>query len=175
MTGRQHFWRYYDLIKRQIVDNCFEIMQLIACGPETPRYPPPYEEINIFEVQELVIESILRSSEHQQAVTAAPKIVSEEQIAISEILSKYVNHPGVSRDEIRGLRKFLKQPLEGVYITKIRQVLQEFQTTDEFDKLLVVILEIRSNKGEANTGESKIHQIIGRDSLRLMCYEYICA
>jgi hypothetical protein len=37
--GSYHYWRYYDLRRREITDNRYQIMQLIACGPETPRFP----------------------------------------------------------------------------------------------------------------------------------------
>jgi superfamily II DNA or RNA helicase len=40
-SGRAHFWRYYDLDTRKIVDNRYHIMQMIACSPDTPRFPPP--------------------------------------------------------------------------------------------------------------------------------------
>jgi hypothetical protein len=33
------------LLRREIIDNRYQIMQLIACGPETPRHPPPYAEL----------------------------------------------------------------------------------------------------------------------------------
>jgi hypothetical protein len=34
-------------------------MQMIACGPETQRFPPPYHEVDVFEIQDRVIESIM--------------------------------------------------------------------------------------------------------------------
>ncbi|MHB8624979.1 MAG: helicase-related protein [Aggregatilineales bacterium] len=57
--GRQHFWRYYDLDRREITDNRYQIMQIIAAGPETLRFSPPYAEVNIFDIQEKVLENIL--------------------------------------------------------------------------------------------------------------------
>ena len=51
-NGRHHFWRYYDVARREIIDNRYQIMQIIACGPETPRFPPPYDEIDVFDLQE---------------------------------------------------------------------------------------------------------------------------
>ena len=58
-SGRAHFWRYYDLETRRIIDNRYHIMQIIACSPDTPRFPPPYQEVDVFEIQDKVIESIL--------------------------------------------------------------------------------------------------------------------
>ena len=60
----------------QILDNRYQIMQLIACGPETPRYPPPYAEVDIFEVQEKVIDSIVADFAQQQAASIVDKPVS---------------------------------------------------------------------------------------------------
>jgi superfamily II DNA/RNA helicase len=66
-SGRAHFWRYYDLDTRKIVDNRYHIMQMIACSPDTPRFPPPYREVNVFEIQDKVIASILGDVEQQEA------------------------------------------------------------------------------------------------------------
>jgi superfamily II DNA or RNA helicase len=76
-SGRAHFWRYYDLQTRKIVDNRYHIMQMIACSPDTPRVPPPYHEIDVFEIQDKVIESILRDVEQQEAVAIVHKPVAE--------------------------------------------------------------------------------------------------
>ena len=50
----------------------------IVCGPETPRYPPPYDEVDIYDLQERVIADILGDIEQQQAAALVAKPVAEE-------------------------------------------------------------------------------------------------
>jgi hypothetical protein len=77
-SGRAHFWRYYDLEARKIIDNRYHIMQIIACSPDTPRFPPPYQEVDVFEIQNKIIESILGDVAQQEAAAIVNKPVSEE-------------------------------------------------------------------------------------------------
>ena len=56
----------------QVSDNRYWIANLIQCRPETPRYVPA-EGVDIFEILERVMDEIVRSSQEQQAIEAAPK------------------------------------------------------------------------------------------------------
>jgi SNF2 family DNA or RNA helicase len=172
--GRQHFWRYYDFERREITDNRYQIMQIIACGPETPRFPPPYTEVNIYDVQEQVIENILQSVSYQQAVAVAPKVVSQEQLTVAELLREYVDYPETNRDEIREMRKFLKQPLPGVYVKRLRGSLQDFKVSKHVLDLLAVVRELQQAFGTVEPVE-KPQQRLSREDLHLICYEYVCS
>ena len=57
--GRQHFWRYYDLHEKRVLDNRYLIANLIACAEDTPRV---VGDADVFEIQEKVIEHILAQS-----------------------------------------------------------------------------------------------------------------
>jgi superfamily II DNA/RNA helicase len=107
-SGRAHFWRYYDLETRKISDNRYHIMQIIACSPETPRFPPPYYEVDVFEIQDKVIESIMGDVEQQEAAAIVNSPVAEEQALVAQVLQGHLNHPGMDRQELRELRKFLR-------------------------------------------------------------------
>ncbi len=170
--GRQHFWRYYDLARREMIDNRYQIMQIIACGPETPRFPPPYGEIDVYSVQERVIEHILQSVRQQQAVAAGPKLVSQEQLTVAEMLRENANHPATSREEIREMRRFLKQPLPGVYTKRLRSSLQAFTTSQNVLDVLAVVRELQQAYGVVEE-PVKPQQILSRDALHLVCYEYV--
>jgi hypothetical protein len=58
-------------------------MQIIACRPDTPRFPPPYHEVDVFEIQDKVIESILGEVAQQEAAAIVNKPVAEEQTLVS--------------------------------------------------------------------------------------------
>lgn len=172
-AGRQHFWRYYDLNTRKITDNRFEIMQLIAATSETPRFPPPYNEVDIFAVQDAIIASITQSSTHQVALQSVPKIVSPEQITLSELLASNLSHPATSRDEVLTLRKSFQQPLEGVYVSEIRSALQDYAQTKVFEGLLAVARHIYAQRGIVTPSSTPEGDIVRAEDLRLICYEYV--
>ena len=99
-SGRAHFWRYYDLGTRKMVDNRYHIMQMIACSPDTPRFPPPYREVNVFEIQDKVIGSIMSAVEQQHAVAMVNGPVAEGQALVAQVLRGHLNHPEMDRGEL---------------------------------------------------------------------------
>jgi SNF2 family DNA or RNA helicase len=175
-SGRAHFWRYYDLETRKIIDNRYQIMQIIACSPDTPRFPPPYQEVDVFAVQEKIIESILGDVEQQEAAAIVNKPVAEEQTLVSQVLQGYLNNPEYDRKELRELRKFLKQPLVGASVQQLRKALQSFSTTSEVTPLIEAVRELYQHQAELvsnGSGDKKPVNRIKREDLCLMCYEYI--
>jgi SNF2 family DNA or RNA helicase len=174
-NGRYHFWRYYDVHRREIIDNRYQIMQIIACGPETPRFPPAYDEINVFELQEKVIADILGEVEQQQAAEIVTKPVAEEQAIVSQILRQQLHNPAYDRAEIRDLRKFLKQPLVGASVQKLREAMKVYSTANEFEPLLEAVRELNQQQGQVEVEEPRQRsRRLTRDDLHLVCYEYIC-
>ncbi|MBN1311381.1 MAG: helicase, partial [Anaerolineae bacterium] len=173
--GRQHFWRYYDLVRREILDNRYHIMQLIACGPETPRFPPPYTEVDIYDVQEQVIDDILANIEYRQAVSTATKSVSDEQTTAITILGDYANHPDFDRNEIRSLRKFLGQPFVGAHIRRLRNALKDYGASSNPEPLLETLRELYAQTGlDVDVAqELRAYKSVQREDLHLVCYEYI--
>ncbi|MCB9122347.1 MAG: helicase [Caldilineaceae bacterium] len=175
-SGRLHFWRYYDAFRREIVDNRYQIMQLIACGPETPRYPPPYEDLDVFDLQEKVIDGILKDFTHQQAATIVNKPVAEEQNIASGILLEQSHNPVTDRNEIKELRRFLKQPMVGASIQKLRTGLKEYSARSDIAALLDTIRALHADQEfVAESPERPQRIIITRPDLHLVCYEYISA
>jgi superfamily II DNA or RNA helicase len=176
--GRAHFWRYYDLETRKIIDNRYHIMQLIACSPETPRYPPPYHEVDVFEIQDKVIESILGDVEQQEVAAIVNKPVAEEQTLASQVLQGHLNHPDFDRRELRELRKFLRQPLVGASVQQLRQGLQTYSSTNDVQGLIATVRELYQHQGVASSrgsGDKKPVSSIRREELTLICYEYVYA
>lgn len=174
-NGRYHFWRYYDVDRREIIDNRYHIMQIIACGPETPRFPPPYDEINVFELQEKVIADILGEVEQQQAAEIMTKPVAEEQAIVSQILRQQLHNPAYDRQEIRDLRRFLKQPLVGASVQQLREATKTYSATNELAPLMDILRALYEQQGPANVDDSRPRgQRLTREDLHLVCFEYIC-
>ncbi len=177
-SGRAHFWRYYDLETRKISDNRYQIMQIIACSPDTPRLPPPYQEVDVFEIQEKIIASILGDVEQQEVAVLVNKPVAEEQTLTSQVLQSQLNNPRVDRSELRDLRKFLKQPLVGAAVQQLRKALQLYSSTNEAHGLIETVRELRKMHGEpppTAAAEKKPGVRIAREDLKLMCYEYVAS
>ena len=175
--GSSHFWRYYDFQRREIIDNRYQIMQLIACAPETPRFPPPYDEVDIYDLQERVLQNILGDVEQQQAAAIVSKPVAEEQNIASHILREHLSNPALDRAEIRDLRKFLKQPLVGASVQTLRQALKTYTTTSDVAPLIATIRESVAQYGSAreDTSADRRTPRLVREDLHLICYEYIWA
>lgn len=174
--GTSHFWRYYDLQRREMIDNRYQIVQLIACAPETPRYPPPYDAIDIYDVQERVLRDIVGQAEEQQGAALVAKPVAEEQMTASHILREHLNDPALNRDEVRELRKFLKEPLVGASVQVLRRALKSFTATSDVLPLLTIVREIARQQSVMREGAPSYAATRGlrREDLHLVCYEYIC-
>lgn len=174
--GRSHFWRYYDLGRRQIIDNRYHIMQIIACGSETPRFPPPYDEVDVYEIQDKVISSILEDVSQQQAVTAVDKPISEEQNVVRQILREHFHEPEPDRKELQTLRDFLKQPLVGASVRELRDSLRDYRADSDIQGLLNLVRKLYAEQGTDIPDEAeRPQQILTREDLHLVCFEYIYA
>ena len=173
--GSHHFWRYYDLKRREIIDNRYQIMQLIACGPETPRFPPPYDEVDIFDIQEKIIDDILGDIEQQRAASVVSKPVTDEQVVVAQIIAKNLSHPDYDRQELRELRKFLRQPLVGASVKRLREALKQYKSSNDFRPLVETVRTLKEEQGVMESGAKPVGPKIDRKDLRLICYEYITA
>jgi hypothetical protein len=175
-SGGAHFWRYYDLETRKIIDNRYHIMQIIACSPDTLRFPPPYQEVDVFAIQNKIIESILGDVEQQEAVAVVNKPVSEEQTLVSHALQGHLNNPEFDRKELRELRQFLKQPLVGASIQQLRKALQTYSSTNDVHVLIETVRLLYQHQGAVasyGAGGKKPVSSIKRENLELICYEYV--
>jgi SNF2 family DNA or RNA helicase len=173
--GHSHFWRYLDFASDKVIDNRYQIMQLIACGPATPRFPPPYHEANVFDAQERVITSILADVEQQDAAVLVAKPVDEQQNIVSQILQEHLNHPDFERKELRELRKFLKQPLVGASVLLLRKSVQNYSSSGDLHSLVQVLRDLYEQQGgySEDSADVKRGYRIKREDLRLMCFEYV--
>jgi superfamily II DNA or RNA helicase len=177
-SGHTHFWRYYDLDTRKMVDNRYHIMQMIACSPDTPRFPPPYREVNVFEIQDKVIESIMGDVEQQQAAAIVNGPVAEEQALVAQVLQGHLNHPEMDRGELRELRKFLRQPLVGASVQQLRKAIRGYSSTNDVRALIETVRALYQHQGalsSLNSPDEKPASKITREDLKLVCYEYISA
>jgi superfamily II DNA or RNA helicase/HKD family nuclease len=173
-TQKQHFWRYIDLSQHlfggAIEENRYRITSLIQCQPDTPRVVPPEGEVDIFALQEQVIESILQSSVEQVAVEEAPKILDPIQQTIATALRAYLNSPQVNRKELIATIQRVVEPQPGVYIKALRKAYENFQATRQLSVLLDALKELGT---QTAAPETEVRHPIQREHLRLICFEYV--
>lgn len=172
-TAKQHFWRYIDLREDTIVDNRYVIANLIACSPETPRAVEPDSWSRVFELQERAVESILRSAEQQVAMQAAPKVLDPVQQTIATILQQSLNRADVDRaDAIESVR-FLSRPVMKPQVRRLREMLREFQSSQDVQHLLHSVKEIRADIGVNGPTSISGSQRVQREDLRLICFDFL--
>ncbi len=171
-----HFWEYADLKSDGVIDNRHFIANLIACNRETLRVVDPDMFARVFDLQERAIEKVLQSSQQQSALEAAPRAVEPIQQTVVTLLQGYLNHPDISRPRIIEAIKFLNQPMWRTQIAELRSAHREFQRDGNVNRLLETVEEIRTRFGEQSKVQapSSAMSAIGRDDLRLICFDLVC-
>ncbi|HLL78092.1 MAG TPA: DEAD/DEAH box helicase, partial [Ktedonobacteraceae bacterium] len=176
-AARQHFWRYIELDEHKragrIEENRYVITHLVQCQPDTPRVVPYESEVDIFALQEKVIDSIVQSSVEQVAVEEAPKQLDPIQQTIATVLGGYINSPAVQRGEVIAAIQKLRQPLPGVYIKELRRAYDAFAAGGQIDTLLSAVQRIGQQQEPpvSSNGESK--SPVKREDLKLVCFDYV--
>ena len=168
-TGRQHFWHYYDLQDQRVLDNRYLIANLIACSPDTSRI---VGDIDVFAIQERVIEHILAQAQEQRATTEAPRVLDPIQQTVTTVLRGYLNHPEVDRQSVRRLMQLLAAPMVGVHVRSLRRAYQDFARHQDVMQLIEIIRSLPAAEA-APTSENERNQSLRREDLHLVCFDFV--
>jgi len=172
----QHFWRYADLREDRILDNRQVIATYIACQKETQRVVDPLLWSRVFELQERVIEDILRSVREQASLEIAPRMVDPVQQSVAAAVQGYLNHPDVSRSRAVAALRFLREPMVGVAVKELKAAFLLFRKKPDVDKLLGAIEALRERNGGALAPEAEQPEKprpLTREQLRLICFDLV--
>ena len=177
-AGRKlHFWRYADLKNESILDNRYLVANLIASERDTPRVVDPEILGSIFDLQERVIEDILKSVQAQRAMEVAPRSTDPIQQTIATLLQNYLNHPDVNRREAIELIRTLNQPMFNVQLSALRKGYKAFQGHKDVKQLLSDLAELQPSTANANgTPDSSANltpRNLRRNDLRLICVDVV--
>ena len=177
--GKLNFWKFIDWKDQSIIDNRYILANLIACDRDTPRVVDPEMFRVVFDLQEKVIDDILRSFEQQQAARVAPRSVDPIQQTVATVLQGYLSHPEVDRKQAIEAVRFLSQPMLAVQIRTLRQAYREFQRNSEIGALLGAVLELKDRFGANGDapqppGEQRVRRLKRKD-LRLICFDFVSA
>ena len=175
--GIHHFWKYFDLKDQRIIDNRYIVANTIACDRDTPRVVDPEMFRSVFDLQEEVIEEIIRSFQEQRALESAPRSVDPIQQTVATVLQGYLNHPDVDRRHAIETIRFLNQPMLAIQVRDLRSAYKEFQREGNIEILLTTIDDLRNKFGAQQTasGNGKPGPLdkINREDLRLICFDLV--
>jgi SNF2 family DNA or RNA helicase len=171
--GKQHFWRYYDLIRNDIVDNRYRVAQLIACQPDTSRVTADYDA---FTIQELVVAHILAAYREQEALKVAPARLDPLQTTVATALQTLLSSPQVKRDDVIAAIGFVSGPMLGVQIRDLRRLHRAYLRAMDAKSFVDGILEMIQRYGRKDPAEAaKPALALRKGDLHLICFMHICS
>jgi len=169
--ARQHFWKYYDMESKGIIDNRYIIANLISCSRDTPRV---VEDVPIFEIQEKIIADILSGHEEQLGQELVPKTVDPFQQTVATTLQSFVNHPDLNRQKVLEALAYLSAPLPDSQVKALRKVYRQNNAANNPTVLLEAVLELAQRFGIAAVREDASGlQRLTREDLRLICFDVV--
>jgi hypothetical protein len=172
LSGKLHFWRYYDLVDRRIIDNRFIIANLIACERDTARVIGDYD---VFDLQEKILDSILRGYQEQLALEEAPKTVDPLQQTVATTIQGYMNRPEVKRQDALAAIRFLSRPAASVVVKELRAAYRRFQGNGDSPQLVAAVLNLVELYGRDIQPQAKPARVLRREDLRLICFDHLCS
>ncbi|MBI2911746.1 MAG: hypothetical protein HYY05_06355 [Chloroflexi bacterium] len=130
-------------------------------------------EVDVFAVQEKVIEDILGSVREQQAVEAAPKVLDPLQQTVITLLRGYLNSPAVKRSDLREVMQRLHQPMTHTALRELRGAYERFERDQDIHELVgfAGTLSPPGNDGNKNCGERPAS--LAREDLHLVCFDLV--
>jgi len=171
--GSEHFWKYYDLNTKQIIDNRYVIANLISCQSDTPRVVGDYD---IFRLQEEIIADILKSVTEQQALEAAPKTLDPFQQTVATTLQNHLGHPDVERKSVVAAIAFVNRPMLNVQLRELRRLFGSFQKEQDIEALVHGLNAMSAKYGaEKESAGVEARQQIKRKDLQLVCFDHLCS
>lgn len=168
--GHRHFWRYYDLNGKRILDNRFLITNLIACSPDTPRV---IGDVNVFEIQEKVLDDILRSVQEQEAIEAAPKVLDPTQQTVITLLRGYLSSPAAKRQDVKDAMQRLSQPMTHTSVRTLRKAYEKFIEEKDVETLVRSIRATKNLRTELDEPGESSKVLLKREDLHLVCFDFV--
>jgi superfamily II DNA or RNA helicase len=176
-VGLQHFWRYCDLRTSTITDNRYLIANLIACSPDTPRVVEPAMLRSVFDLQEKVIDDILRTFQERRALEVAPRVIDPVQQTVATRLRAYLSHPRVDRARVIEAVRLLSRPMLAVQVRELRAALVRAQAEAAPGVLLDAVGQIQQSFGSDAADDAPAERVPGpslvREDLRLICFDFV--
>ncbi len=167
--GKRHFWRYIDGRTHEISENRFEIADRIACQPDEPRY---VTNMDVFALQDKVIENILTADQEAEAKAAAPTAVDAIQQTVTEELKNCLRRRSVDRERAKVCIAFLGQPMGRALHVKLKEIYEAWSTVRDDANLLSSVGLLADQFAKDRQPATSMKSLKPSD-LDMVCYEYI--
>ena len=133
------------------------------------------DSVDVFAIQDKVINHIVQSAREQQAVEGAPKIVDPVQQTASTLLRSYLNNPQLQRKDVKAAIQVLAAPLPRVHVKSVRQAYEGFTKDRDPLKFVQAVLGLKDVVGEVGASSVAATSAIKGEDLHLICFDYICS
>lgn len=167
--GCRHFWCYVDAETHRIIDNRFQVAQIITCQPDEPRY---IGDQDVFSLQEKVIEHILRSEREVEAKATASARPDPIQQTLAEELKNAIRRGKVDREKAKTAIRFLGQPAGPFVIKRMKAAFKVWTEKPDDSALLDEIVGLEADFAKGLSGGST-GTTLRREDLKLICFEYV--
>ncbi|HEY2589793.1 MAG TPA: helicase-related protein [Tepidisphaeraceae bacterium] len=164
----RHFWRYLDSASGKVIDNRFEIAQIIACQPDEPRFIGTQDA---FAMQETVIESILKEETTARTKEVVSATSDPIQTAIAQDIKDGIRRGTVDRGLAKAAIQFLGQPIGRALIQKLRAVRTEWTTHRDDGRLVQQLTQLAADYGKHD--DDRTAGTLDRASIELVCFDYV--
>ncbi len=167
--GKRHFWRYIDARTHEVLENRYEIAQLISCLPDEPRY---IGDQDVFTLQDKVIEHILTADREAEAKAAAPTAVDPIQQTVSEEIKDAIRRRGVDREKAKACIGFLGQPMGRALHVRLKTAQETWKSSRDDAALVEDVLALSRQFGKQEEPDGPAKRLC-REDLELICFEYV--
>jgi hypothetical protein len=167
--GRRHFWRYIDAKTHEILENRFEIADRIACQPDEPRY---VGHLDVFALQDKVIEHILNAEQEAEAKAAAPTAVDPIQQTVTEELKNSLRRRTIDRERAKTCITFLGQPMGRALHVRLKEIYDQWVSSRDDSALLSSVGGLADQFAKERQPSMSLNRL-KREDLDLICYEYL--
>jgi hypothetical protein len=169
--GKRHFWRYIDARSHEILENRYEIAQMISCLPDEPRY---IGNQDVFVLQDKVIDHILAADREAEARAAAPTAVDPIQQTMSEEIKDAIRRRTVDREKAKACITFLGQPMGRALHTKLKAANENWKGSKDDATLVEEVVTLSEHFGKQRSDNGAIKRL-NREDLEFICFEYVSA
>jgi hypothetical protein len=115
--NKRHFWLFYDLNEKKIIDRKLEALKLIRCQPEEKRVEPDFD---IYEIIDLLKQYIIRQT--KQMTRKVEALPSPQNQVMNWLQSQS------STEERNKLIGYFSKPVTGIAIKELRNLWREVRT-----------------------------------------------
>ena len=167
--GKRHFWRYIDARTHNVVENRFEIAQMIGCHPDEPRY---IGDQDVFVLQQKVIDQILATEREVAAKAVAATAVDPIQQALAEEIKNAIRRGKIDRDTAKRCITFLGQSMGVSLHKKLRAANASWKQAHDDAALVRNVSSLAEEFSKDRHIDEAIEQLEAVD-LQLICFDYV--